>query len=198
MSDLTKYIKEELTYQERLLEGSIKVESFFKKYKKILIVILIAVVVGIITTTIVQYINEQKIYSSNELYIKLLQNHDEKLLEELKKQNHKLYLLYTYQNAVKNSNLKELNSISSQNIEILSDLSNYQLTSLDFKNKNLLSSYIMNNNAILKELALVTEAYTMLQNRDYNSAKLKLSLISPQSSLKSVADELQHLLVSKK
>ncbi len=187
-------VKEELNTEEQFLESMIKAERFYKKYKKQLISFAIIFVVVFVGYSIETYIKESNIKSSNIAYLKLLSNpKDMKALAVLKKTNKNLYYAYEFQLASQSNNKKIFNEvIKNSNDSYLKDLSIYQISSLD-NDKNKIESYI--NNAkigLLKNMALLEDAFLLLKKKNFNQAKIKLSMIDVDSPVKNIANELGH------
>ena len=61
------YIKSELSSEEKLLEGFVKSERFFKKYKNLLIALVVAIVLGSIFYVVKKSFDESNKYESNLL-----------------------------------------------------------------------------------------------------------------------------------
>ncbi len=187
-------VKEELNTEEQFLESMIKAERFYKKYKKQLISLAIVFVVVFIGYSIETYIKESNIKSSNIAYLKLLSNpKDTKALAVLKKTNKNLYYAYEFQLASQSNNKEIFNKVvKNSNDPYLKDLSVYQISSLD-SDKNKIESYINNTKiGLLKNMALLEDAFLLLKKKNFNQAKIKLSMIDVDSPVKNIADELGH------
>jgi hypothetical protein len=187
-------VKEELNTEEQFLEGLIRAERFYKKYKKRLIALAAILVVAFIGYSIKVYVDASNSKSANEAYLKLLKNpNNNQAANILKNKEAKLYYAYEFQLASKNNNktiFKEI--IKNSNDKYLSDLSTYQLSSLD-GNKNEINSYINNSKeGLLKNLALLENAFLLLKNKKFKQAKIKLSSIEIDSPLRNVAKNLNH------
>ncbi len=187
-------VKEELNTEEQFLEGLIRAERFYKKYKKRLIALAVIVVVVFVGYTIKVYVDAGNLKSANEAYLQLLKNPNNTRADSiLKNKNIKLYYAYKFQLASKNNNKALFKKIAkNSNDKYLSDLSTYQLASLD-RNKNEINSYINNSKVgLLKNLALLEDAFLLLKNKKFEQAKIKLSSIEVDSPLKNVAKNLNH------
>ena len=90
------YIKSELSSEEKLLEGFVKSERFFKKYKNLLIALVVAIVLGSIFYVVKKSFDESNKYESNLLLNSYLEKGDEKALEDLKNKNKNLYEVALY------------------------------------------------------------------------------------------------------
>ncbi len=188
LKDNVKAIKDELNTQEQFLESVIKAEGFFKKYKKILIALVVALVVLVIGYNIYTSMQSSNLQKANEAYSKLLKDpNDKESLTILKDKNPNLYQAFIFSQALKGGNLDELKSKITD--PILKDLLSYYIASNTKKN---LSSYIMKEDAILKELALLEEAYLLMLDGKTKEAKNKIKQISPTSPIQGLAQNLNH------
>ncbi len=189
-------VKEELNTEEQFLEGLIRAERFYKKYKKQLIGLVSVAIVAFIAYSVKVYIDQSNLKASNEAYLKLLSNPgDSEAKSILKSKNKNLYYAYEFQTANKKNDkslFKEI--INSSKDENLKDLASYQIASIDGKQDEI-SSYINNSKvALLKNMALLDEAYLLLKQGKKSEAKMKLSLIEVNSPLRSVASNLEHFI----
>ena len=91
----------ELSSEEKLLEGFVKSERFFKKYKNLLIALVVAIVLGSIFYVVKKSFDESNKYESNLLLNSYLEKGDEKALEDLKNKNKNLYEVALYLKAKK-------------------------------------------------------------------------------------------------
>ena len=82
-------VKEELNTEEQFLESVIKVETIFKKYKKLIISGAIVIIVAVFASLGYSYIQEKNLTQSNEIYLSLIQKADETKELELKNLNPK-------------------------------------------------------------------------------------------------------------
>ncbi len=194
VKDDLKAIKKELNTEEQFLEGMIRAERFYKRYKKPIWIITVIIIILFVGYSVKTYINENNLKIANTAYLKLIQNPNNKqALKTLKNKNIKLYYAYEFQIASKTNNKKLLKEIIQQsNDKILKDLATYQLASID-KNQKGLESYI--NNAkigLLRNMAILEDAFLLLKNKKIDQAKNKLSLIEVDSPLESIAKNLEH------
>jgi len=188
LKDNVKAIKNELNTEEQFLESMIKAEGFFKKYKKILIALVVIILALVIGYTINSSMKDSALLSSNEAYLKLLKDPDDKTaIATLKDKNPPLYEAFIFSQALKSGNLDGVESKIKDGV--LKDLLNYHVAS---KNEKNLSQYIMQQDAILKELALLEEAYLLMRENKIKEAKDKLRQISPTSPIKGLAQNLSH------
>ncbi len=187
-----KIVKEELSQEEKLFESAVKTERFVKKYKMPLISAVVAIFVVIVGNSIYQTNLENSIESSNEAYLKLLNTPDDKdAIQVLKENNAQLYDAWQLGLALEKHDEGLLESLKSSSSDVVSDLAAYELAALK-KDKRALNDYALNQNAILKDLALLNEAVLLMQEGKTDEAKARLNLIDEGSSLKKMVMLLQH------
>ena len=191
-----KAVKEELNTEEQFLEGLIRAERFYKKYKKPLVAVVVVAVVAFVAFSIKAYIDESNLKATNEAYLKLIKDpNDTSAAKVLKEKNIKLYYAYRLQVASKKSDVNIFKEVKDgAKDEYLSDLAAYQLASLS-KKSNDLNSYIDNSKAgLLKNFALLQDAYLLLKDGKKDQAKIKLSSIEIDSPLKNIAKNLEYYI----
>jgi len=191
-----KAIKEELNTEEQFLEGLIRIERFYKKYKKSIITLTIVAVIAFVGFSVKTYIDETNLKSANEAYLKLLKNPNNTQAEKiLKDKNINLYYALKLQVASKNGDEKTLQDVKSHEKDTyIADLADYQLSSLSKKSSKL-EGYIDNSKAgLLKNFALLEDAYLLLKEKKNNEAKIKLSSIEIDSPLENIAKNLKHYI----
>ena len=190
--DNIEFIKEEISNEEKFLEQVIKVERFYKRYKKQILGGLTIVLVFSIGYWLYGLKKDYDLKVSNEAYLNLLKNPDSKKdLQTLKNKNPKLYLLFLFQEAMKNSNSNELKKIASKNIFPISNIAKYQSASI-LKDQKELQNYEYNQNALLKDIAILQEAFLFYKQNRFKEAKEKLDNISVNSLVYPYAKFLLH------
>lgn len=192
VKDNIEFLKEEISNEEKMLEQIIKVERFYKKYKKPLLSILVILIVGGVGYGLYNLKESYDIKVSNEAYLNLLKNpNSKKDLKVLKDKNQKLYLVYLFQKAIKKSDTDELKKIASKNIFPISNLAKYQYAAI-LKNKKDLQNYEYNQNALLKDIAILDEAFLLYKEKNVKEAREKLNLIDEKSLIYPYAKFLLH------
>ncbi len=179
-------IKEEISAEEQFLESVIKGERFFKKYKKPIIAGIVALVLGGAGYSGYKVIKKSNLEASNRAYETLLKNpNDKKALNTLKSKNEELYLVFKFQQAVKNNDKKSFEELANlKENQLLSDLSNYELAQID--NSKIVKS------EFLKGMALLEEGFELLKEGKIEEARLKFAQINPNSGLSEIAKNLSH------
>ena len=176
-----EYIKEELSSEEKFLESVIKAEKFFKKYKKPLLAIGAVLVLFIVGYSGYELKKEHDQKVANEALAKLLANpEDHKALETLRQKSPKLFTLYSYKVAVEKKDKKALEALVSSSDPIVSDLARYHLALLKRSDHDL-GIYAGDKEAILRDLALLDEAYLLYGKKQSTKAHEELSKIDTKS-----------------
>ena len=191
-----KAVKEELNTEEQFLEGLIRAERFYKKYKKPIIALVSIAVIIFVGFSIKTYMDEANLKAANEAYLKLIKNpNDTQAADILKSKNINLYYAYKLQVASKNSDKSILKSVKiNAKDKYIADLADYQLASLSKKSDEL-NRYIDDSKAgLVKNFALLEDAYLLLKENKKDQAKIKLSSIEVDSPLKDVAKNLEHYI----
>lgn len=190
IKDNVDYIKSELSSEEKFLEGFVKSERFFKKYKNLLIALIVAIVFGLIFYIVKKNIDESNRYESNLLLNSYLENNDEKALENLKNKNKTLYEIAVFLKA------KQDNKTAETTLPILKELSEYEIA----KNKNdidALEKLSMKGDFLLKDYALFNRALILTNEGKYQEAKDTISKISSDSKTIELVNLLNHYLLTK-
>lgn len=191
MKENVDFVKEELNSEEKFLEGSVKVERFFKKFKALIIAVVIILVVAFIGISVKNYNDEKNSTAANIAFDKVIADpSDKEALNTLKESNKKLYEVALYLQAKKEGEYPETN------ITYLKELTQYQkaLSSSDVSALNTLS---MQNDFLLKEFAIFNKALILVNEGKYEEAKVALNLIQKSSKASELSSLLQHHLLTK-
>jgi len=182
--DDVKFVKDELSSDEKVLEGAFKLEKIYKKHKTKIWTSLIVVVLAFGGNAINNYIIQSNLESANSSLLTLQNNaNDNQALANLKSKNPKLYELFLYSNAVKSKNIKVLNELSNSKNSIISDISKYH---------NSIISNKIGDSKYYKDLSLIEDAYKFIESNDNKKALNKISLIEQNSPLYSLGIILKH------
>lgn len=186
-----KSVKKEINTEEQFLEGFVKFERFFKKYKLLVIGVVGLAIVGFIAVTVSDHLKDENKKEVNIAFNKVLENPSDKIaLEILKEKNSKLYEISLYLQGQKN------NQIVDVNVAYLKELSDYQKAIKD-QNIDALNAVSMKNDFLLKEFALFNKALILTQDKKYNDAKETLRLIPQTSKVYELVKLLNHFLLTK-
>lgn len=186
-----EYIKDELSSEEKFLEGFVRIERFYKKYKALIITILVAVIVMVTWNIILGYLdNKTKIEANNAFNKFIADTSDEESLNLLKTKNQNLYEIAKAIKARKNGEIVEIN------VEYLKELSLYEKAIKDSDIKAL-SSLTLNDKFLLKENAIFNKALLEAKEGKYAAAKETLSQIPQNSKINNMVVLLKHFLASK-
>lgn len=178
-------VKKEISTEEQFLEGIIKGERYFKKYKKAIIAVVAILIIGGVSYAAIEYQSNQNLLASNEAYAVLQKNpQDENARKVLAEKNVKLYNLFLYSEAIQAKDVKALESLSKIDDPVIADLANYHAALLS--NKKIPSS------DLLKGMVLLQEGYQLLLSEKANEAKLKFAQIELNSPVKNIANSLEH------
>lgn len=192
MKENVDFVKQELSNEEKFLEGFVKIERFYKKNKKLILALLVLVVLAAIGYTVKQNIDEKNRLKANLAFDKILKNHDDKqALETLQQTNKKLYDVALYLKASHEG--KDAKNI---NVPFLKQLAQYENA---LKNKNIpqLNTISMEKDFLLKEFAIFNKALLLANEGKYKEAKTALKLIPQTSKAYELATLLNHYLVTK-
>jgi hypothetical protein len=185
-------VKDELNAEEKFLENAIKTERFFNKYKTQLIGLAVVVVLAVSVNVAYNYMKNSNTQAANAALLTLESHSDDKeALAVLKDKNPDLYDLYIYSTAVKNNDVKALETLKSSKASAVSDLASYQLASLN-SDLNGLNTYANGEDAIQKDMALIQSAVLLMEKNKIDEANRKLASISSNSPVYGVAKSLMH------
>jgi len=179
-------VKKEIGTEEQFLEGLIKSEWFFKKYKKSIIYIAVLLVIGGISYSVNDIMKTNNLQSSNEAYNKLLTNpNDSESLNILKEKNERLYSFYRFQVALKANDVVVLKELSTYKYDpVIADLASYQLSGLEETK--------MKDSKLLKGFNLLQNGYDLILQDKIKEAKLQFAQIDLNSPLKNISNNLEH------
>ena len=192
IKEQVEFAKDELTQDEKLLEGLIKIERFYKKNRLAILALSVSVVIGGIGYGVMEYVKEQQLLKANSALLKLQNNpSDTNALKILKENNPALAELFLLKDATVSGDIKKLEELSKSKDETISDLATYHIAI--FKNSlSQIKDYRLKSSSLLKDLAIFDEAYLLYKSGKVDEAKNILSKISEVSPVKSVAKMLEH------
>ncbi len=190
IQDDVKFVKKELSSDEKVLESAFKIEELYKKYKFVIWGVVAAIILVFAGKTAMNAINEAKLADANKAFLTLqVKADDTEALQTLKEKNPALFELFSYTQAVKKKDVKVLNSLAGSKNEVIADSSKYVAATLENKSSD---------SKLYKEMALLEGAYLAIKAGDIKSAKAKLELIDERSSLATLASLLMHSTLKEK
>ena len=187
IADAGREIKKELSGDEKVLESAFKLETLYKKHKFKLWGVVIALVVFFGGTAIQENMHEAKLAKANEAFLVLQEKPtDKEAFKVLEENNPVLLELFFYSQAVKNKDIKTLETLSSSKNSVISDASKYTAGVL---NKKPVDS------ALYNDMSLFEEGYLAIRAGDAKTAKAKLELIDDRSPLAVITGFLKHSII---
>jgi hypothetical protein len=190
IKDDVKYVKKELSGDEKILESAFKVEELYKKYKYIIWGVIAAIILLFAGSAAMDAMKQAELDDANNAFLTLQTKADDaQALETLKQKNPALFELYTFSQAAKNNDAKALNALASSKNAIITDSSKYTAAAIE---KKPVDSKLYN------EMALLEEAYVSIKAGDMKNAKAKLELIDERSPLSMLARLLEHSTIKAK
>jgi len=194
MSDKQDIINKEGQKVEKsgLTEKLFVLDMFYRRNKKKIIFAVVVLVIGGIGYLANSLIKDYKLEKANTAYYNYSKGVDvQENLKKIQKCNPKLFSLIQFAEAMKNNDVKTLKDFSKGQNEILSDLAEYQLGSLNRDVKKL-NEYSYKDKAIFRDLAILSEAYVLIEDGEMEEAQNRLGFIDDTSSIKEVAKYLNH------
>lgn len=180
-----KAVKEEISTEEQFLEGIIKTERFFKAKKRYIVGVLAVVVLGVIGYSANEFLEQNRLQSSNAAYGVLLKDaQNTQALETLKAKNEKLYEMFMLQRALEKSDKEVLKNLTQSKQAVVSDIATYQLAQME--------QGASPSSELLNGLVLLQEGYDLLKENKIAEAKVKFAQIDLNSPLKQIAQNLEH------
>lgn len=182
-------VKEELNSEEKFFEKAVITERFVKKYKNIIIGSLVSVVVVVGANIAYDFNKKSQITSANEALGALMKDAgDISALAKLESLSPNLHDVWLYSKAVADKDSAALEKLKDSKAAFVSDLATYEAA----KDVSKLESYASKQDVIYKDLAHVQSAVILINEGKIEAAHQKLSLISAESSLNSIAKALLH------
>ena len=184
IKDDVKYVKTELSGDEKVLESVFKLESLYKKYKIVIWGAVGAALLFFAVTTGLDSVRQSKLETANQALLTLQNNpNDTEALSVLKENNPALHEVYIFSQAAKRKDIKRLADISESKNDIIADMSRYTVGAIEKKPVD---------SKLYTELVYLEEAYIKIKAGDMQEAKSKLALIDGRSSLSMLAKLLEH------
>ena len=192
IKEQVEFAKEELTQDEKLLAGLIKVERFYKRNRIAILVVAAAIVVGGIGYGVMDYLKTQQLRRANAALLTLQKNPaDKAAMQTLEKENPALASLFMLRRATQTGDVKRLAALSHAKDGVVADLAKYHLAVFK-KDAAAIRDYRMQSGALLKDFALFDEAYLLMKKNRVAEARERLAMIGENSPLRNVARMLGH------
>ena len=188
-------LKQELSTEEQFLESVIKAEGFFKKYKKVLIAAAVAVIAGTVLYLTMDYLRQRDLTLANEALATLQKNPaDSAARKKLQDASPGLYEMFLFSEAAGKNDTAELAKIAQSSPDpVLKDLATYQNASLK-EDADALSAYSEKDAALLKEVALLDEAYLLFRAGKGDEARKRLAQIPLTSQMQGIVQSFRHYM----
>jgi hypothetical protein len=189
------YIKQEISAEEKFLEGFVKIESFWKKYKIHFLGMIAIFVISVVGFGIHHWLEDRNTIISNTALRDLQHTPSkQKSLTLLKESNPRLYALYQLQMSIPSNDLQTLKTLSTHEDSLLKEMAIYHIKSLTQENPS--SNQTMPYLTIpLKDFIYLQEAYVFLKEHQFSEAKKRLAMIALNSPVKSLANQLEHYTI---
>ncbi|BAF71379.1 hypothetical protein [Sulfurovum sp. NBC37-1] len=184
IQDDVKYVKSELSGDEKILESAFKLETLYKKYKLLIWGVAAAVLLFFVGTTAMEAIRDARLEDANNAFLTLQKKPDDaSALKTLKEKNPELFELFTFSQAAKKQDAGALKALTSSKNEVIADSSKYVTATLERKEAE---------SKLYKEMADLDDAYLALKAGNIAHAKEKLELIDERSAVAPIAALLKH------
>jgi len=185
-------LKEELNSEEKFFESAVRTERFVKKYQKPMIASVMVLLLGLGGSVAYQMIHDAKVERANMALNTLLINpSDQKALKELSSEGGPLYELYSLSRALRENDLKTLQTLQSATSSEVADIASYESAALS-KDDKALEAYTKKQGSIYQELAVIELAVLSIQKGDSKAAHTSLELIKEESAVYPLAQMLSH------
>ena len=177
-------VKNELSGDEKVLESAFKIETIYKKYKLLIWAIVLGLILFFVGKTVMQTMQEAKLAEANEAFLTLQEKADDKnALALLKEKNPALFELFSFAQANKMKDTKALSALVNSTNSVIADASKYTIAGLEKKQVD---------SKLYNEMAILDDAYLLIQTGNIKEARAKLDLIPTDSSLSMLASLLKH------
>lgn len=177
-------VKKELSGDEQMLASAFKVEKLYKKHKFKIFTVVGITIAYFAGTAIMDKMAQEKREIANSAYLVLEKNaKDATALETLKTNNPALFELFSYQEAVKNSDATALKTLSSSTNEIIADLAGHHLAVIEGKSSD--SKYHA-------DVAKIYNAGLLIKEGKTTDAQAELELISEESPVYNISKMIKH------
>lgn len=178
IKDGVKYVQEELSGDEKILEGALKIETLYKKYRLTIWGVVIVALLFVVANSVINVLKENRLEKANEAFLILQENpQDKDALQALMENNPNLYALLALQDP------KKSDTISSNNHWLVSDVVGYTKAA---------NNQEIGDSKLFGELAQLATAKKAIMDGDLNQASMVLRSIDENSPAIGIAQLLQH------
>lgn len=182
---------------DALLEFGIRCERWIKRNRVALGLIAAALIVWAVAAISWNVTENMRLQAANDAFGALIKDSaDIEARSILEVKSPELYDLFLLGEAARANDSAALESLSKKR-SIAGDLAAYQLAAIS-GDSSALGRYIMRENRPLKEFAELQEAYLLLKQGEWQSARARLEQIDLSSELKNAANALEHYGADKK
>ena len=189
--DNIDFIKQEVSSQEKFLEGFFHIEKYYRKYKIPILAIAVVAIVAIIGYNVNNYIEGQDKIKANAAYNALQKEHSAEQESLLKKYAPKLHQVYAFRQFLDG----KIDTAPALDIGILQDILDYQQATLG-RDATMLDKYSLGQEASLKDMALLSQSFLLIKEGDSKQAIALLDTIPATSQLQTFAKLLKHYTIT--
>ena len=190
ISETINEAKKELSNDEHMLASAFKLEKLYKKHKIKLYSVLTIATLYLVGMAIMDAVAQQKLVTANSAYLTLEKEPKNKeALNELKSNNPLLFALQTYQEAIKNSDIEALKTLSTNPNKIIADLSSYHLAVLEGK---------PSQSELYNGFSQVRNASLLIKEGKIEEAKNELDFIGEDSPVYNISKMIKHYTIKGK
>lgn len=192
LKENVNYIKEEIGQEEKMLEGLIRFEGWFRRYKTPLLGALTLLLAAWIGSAGYAWYQENRAQKASAIYEKLLKDPSQDALKaELAALSPELHELFLFQQASQKGEKAALEALKDSKNPIIASMVAYQLASLAGEASSL-ASYTAKEGVLFGDLARVSEAYLLFKEGKNAEAKGALEKVALDSPIKGIARFLEH------
>ena len=184
ITDTLNEVKKELSSDEQMLASAFKAEKLYKKHKLKIFTVLGVAIAYFGGTAIMENIAQSKREAANSAYMTLEKDaKNSAALTELKTNNPALFELFSYQAALKASDVNTLKTLSASKNEIIADLATYHLNIIEGK---------QTESKLYDDTAKIYNASLLIKAGKTTEAKEELELISEESPVYNISKMIKH------
>jgi len=183
LKDDVRFVKEELSSDEKLLESAFRLERLYKKHRSKILAVVAILVLGVGGKALYGAYRDYRLEQANDALAALRKNsRNTEALKKLEENNPRLFGLYRYAAAVKKGEISGLKPLEKEEA-ILSDLVRYHEAVLAGK---------AGDSRYYHDFSLLEKAYLLLKKGEKDKARARLALIPENSPAAGVARLLRH------